>query len=154
MLKQFNSAKLLDDIQDARTKLKLDLPNANQVRDIDSRLSALLTLSIGDRNDLDSQSSNLFEIVEASNRIAADQSYPKPNSTNSSDDKAEDDLDTKPVHQKWLNYYGSLIKTKELQRRLLADVGEDNDGDDDGKIGNEFHRSIQFCVSRLSRDDS
>ena len=134
VLKQFNSAQLLDDIQDARTKLKLDLPNANQVRDIDSRLATLLSLSIGDRSDLDSQSSNLFEIIEASNRIAADQSYPK---LNTSVDKNDGELGAKPVHRKWQGYYKSLIETKELQRRLLADISKDKNEKDGENIGND-----------------
>ena len=134
VLKQFNSAKLLDDIQDARTTLKLDLPNANQVRDIDSRLSTLLTLSIGDRSDLDSQSSNLFEIIEASNRIAADQSYPKPNASN---EETDDVVGAKPVDRKWKTYYRNLIETKELQRRLLSDAGKGNKGSADDADDNE-----------------
>ena len=134
VLKQFNSAKLLDDIQNARTKLKLDLPNANQVRDIDARLSSLQAMSLVDRTDLDSQSSDLFEIIEASNRIAQDQKYSESaESKEETDDEADDEVSAKPMNQEWQTYYKSLMETKDLQRRLLAGAknkGEGESGDD------------------------
>lgn len=126
VLKQFNSTKLLNDIQDARTKLKLDLPNANQVRDIDARFLALQTMSIADRTDLESQSSNLFEIVEASNQIASSQQYAKPEPAT---EEAGAEPGTRTVEQKWQDYYAKLMETKELQKRLLSDAARQSKSD-------------------------
>jgi len=140
VLKQFSSVKILNDIQDARTKLKLDLPNANQVRNIDARFLSLQSMSISDRSDLDSESSELFEIIDASNQIATAQEYPQPAAA---EEKTGEDSELKPVQQKWLNYYRLLLDTKEIQRKLLS-KSKTPDEDDADK-----HDSIDQYNSNL-----
>jgi len=140
VLRQFNSVKILSDIQDARTKLKLDLPNANEVRNIDARLFTLQSLSLTDQSDLESHSSELFEIIDASDQIAAAENYPAAKSdeapsseatgeTESSDDSSE----LKPVEQKWQEFYGLLMKARDVQRQVLnTDLQASKDkGDND-----------------------
>ncbi len=146
VLRQFSSTKILRDVQEARAKLNLDLPNANQVRNIDARFLALGTMSTTDRSDLEAQSSELFEILEASNQIAAAQTYPLPEPAESesaasepaASDPAESEPEPKPeddeqmlspVEQKWQNYYGLLLEAKDLQRKLLSRSEQQNDSD-------------------------
>ncbi len=117
VLKQFNSAKILSDIQDARTKLQLDLPNAHQIRNIDARFLTLQTTAIADRSDLESQSSNLFEIVRASDKIAETQHYQEPEPA---DPTHEEAVLSKTVERKWQCFYANLIETKEIQKLLLS----------------------------------
>ena len=126
VLKQVNSAKILRDIQGARTKLKLDLPNADQVRNIDARFLSLQTMSIADRSDLESQSSELFEILGASDQIAAAQSYP----SQLDEEQTEEDVGASAVEVKWQNYYQQLLATKELQKKLLSDSDVQTEGGD------------------------
>ncbi len=133
VLKQFNSTKILRDVQEARTKLKLDLPNANQVRNIDARFLALRTMSTTDRSDLETQSSELFEIIEASNQIADAQTYPlpEPTETEPAATVTEDEESTlSPVEQEWQNYYGLLLEAKDLQRKLLSKSEGQNDSEE------------------------
>lgn len=118
VLKQFKSAKILRSIQDARAKLKLDLPNANQVRSIDSRFLLLQTTAVTDRSELESQSSELFEIIDASDQIAAAQAY---SSAPHTEQPNEEDDDLSSVQRKWQDYYQRLLGAKELQMKLLSD---------------------------------
>lgn len=129
VLKQFNTAKILTDIQDARTRLKLDLPNASQLRNIEQRFLSLQTVAVADRSDLETQSSELYEILGASKQIAADQRLPQTLSRSDVDDfdlSLEDDQrPPMPSSEKlWREYYRGLLVTKALQSELLGgDVG-------------------------------
>ena len=145
VLRQFNSAKILDDIQETRTRLKLDLPHANQLRQIDQRWIGMQTMSISDRGDLETQSSDLFEIVGASKEIAESQGYVVTNLSteaageddeNGGDDESDQEFSADPpresfeaeaVEQSWVDYYDSLLKTKELQRQLLSTKGPEGE---------------------------
>jgi len=141
VLKQFNSAKLLSDIQNARTKLKLDLPDANQVRDIDARFLSLQAVSVADRDDLESQSSNLFEIVEASNQIAAARGYSK---VDPDSEKTEQNAEPEMVQQRWQLYYQRLIETKEMQRQLasIADLPRGGDEASNGEAIDQYNSGL------------
>jgi predicted PurR-regulated permease PerM len=150
VLKQMANREILRDIRDARAKLSLDLPNANQVRDIDARFLTLQTMSIADRSDLESQSSELFEIVGASNKIATDQAYsPKK----LSEGQNEDGPKLKEIKERWREYYQRLDETKELQRKLLAEKQNGNDETDEDAIDqyNSTLHDYRAMVDRTSQ---
>jgi predicted PurR-regulated permease PerM len=135
VLKQFNTAKILTDIQGARTRLNLDLPNANQLRNIENRFLKLQTVAVADRNDLESQSSDLYEILGASQQVAADQGFVEV-VVDADENAIEGDEQQPPMPQAdrlWNQYFGTLKKTKALQAELLESQAGERSSDSERK---------------------
>ena len=125
----FNAAKILEDIQIARKKMNLDLPNADQVREIDERLDEL-QLPDNDRFDqLKSQGTDLFEISEAAKVIADTQnleSVDAENETSSPQSDLEADEES-PRDEKWEAFSSRLNQVRELQRNLSGKMDPTSD---------------------------
>ena len=125
----FNATKILEDIQIARKKMNLDLPNADQVREIDDRLTEL-QLPDNDRIDqLKSQGTDLFEISQAAKIIADNQDLEmidgeKDSSSSQSDLEANQDS---PRADKWVAFSGHLNHVRELQRTLSKEPDQTSD---------------------------
>lgn len=149
VLKQFNTAKILTDIQQARTKLNLDLPNANQLRSIEQRFLALQSVAVADRSDLDTQSSELYEILGASNQIAADRGLPAAEDggiEGADADRSDSQQSSMPTSERlWREYYRKLLATRALQSELL-------DGESGPRNGTKKRTTVQS--QDAARDDA
>lgn len=136
---QFSSTKILKDIQSARHKMKLDLPNADQVRDIDERLRALQLTDTAEFEKLKLHGTNLFEISQSAGKIAEEQNLQPPgDSDRDANDTDNADLDnnlneanstTDPTSQeaKWKAFCENLGSLRALQRSLVADMDPNSD---------------------------
>jgi len=130
---QFSSTKILKDIQTARHKMKLDLPNADQVRDIDERLRALQLTDTAEFEKLKLHGTNLFEISQSAGKIAENQDLQPP----SDDDRVADpnetldeaNSSTTPANReaKWGAFCENLGSLRALQKSLVADVDPNSD---------------------------
>lgn len=135
VLNQFNSTKILNDLQVARKKMKLDLPNADQVRDIDERLIALQSPESVELEKLQSHGTSLFEISESAQKIAQTQGL---DSSPASTDGESGSNDTPRTQQeKWLAFSHHLNRMRDLHGRLADDM---NPSSDDFNIGLHEYR--------------
>ncbi len=130
---QFSSTKILKDIQTARHKMKLDLPNADQVRDIDERLRALQLTNTAEFEKLKLHGTNLFEISQSAALIAEKQDLKMPTDKDrvADPDGTLEDTDniTKPTNReaKWNTFCGHLGSLRTLQRSLVTDMDPSSD---------------------------
>ena len=128
---QFSSTKILKDIQVARSKMKLDLPNANQVRDIDDRLRALQLTDTAEFEKLKSHGTNLFEISQSAARIAETQNLKLPDDKDriTDSDEALDAVDSPSYSReaKWNGFCEHLGSLRALQRSLVNDMNPNSD---------------------------
>jgi len=129
---QFSSTKILKDIQTARHKMKLDLPNADQVRDIDERLSALQLTDTAEFEKLKLHGTNLFEISQSAAKIAEKQTLQIPSDSdrladpNETSDDAESPTKTNR-EAKWSTFCEHLGSLRALQRDLVSNRDPNSD---------------------------
>ena len=129
---QFSSTKILKDIQTARHKMQLDLPNADQVRDIDERLSALQLTDTAEFEKLKLHGTNLFEISQSAAKIAEKQTLQIPSDSdrladpNETSDDAESPTKTNR-EAKWSTFCEHLGSLRALQRDLVSNRDPNSD---------------------------
>ena len=76
--RQFNAAKVIDDISHIRTDLGLDMPSAREVRQVEKSIGSTFANIVSDSESLNKQSAALFEIQEETIAIARQQELPWP----------------------------------------------------------------------------
>ena len=130
---QFSSTKILKDIQTARHKMKLDLPNADQVRDIDERLSALQLTDTAEFEKLKLHGTNLFEISQSAAKIAEKQALQIPSDSdrladpNETSDDAAGSAAQNNREAKWSTFCEHLGSLRALQRDLVSNRDPNSD---------------------------
>ncbi len=130
---QFSSSKILQDIQTARHKMNLDLPNADQVRDIDERLRTLQLADTAEFEKLKSHGTNLFEISQSAEQIAEEQNLQPPGNDdtladqNESPDEANNTTKPTSREEKWNAFSSRLVGLRALQRTLVSDMDASSD---------------------------
>ena len=130
---QFSSTKILKDIRTARQKMKLDLPNADQVRDIDERLLALQLTDTAEFEKLKLHGTNLFEISQSASKIAEKQNLKPPGDDDQIADPNESSDEVpgaaKPTGReaKWTAFCNHLGSLRTLQRALVSDMDPNSD---------------------------
>ena len=134
VLNQFSSTKILNDIQLARSKMQLDLPNANQIRDIDQRLRMLQLTDTAEFEKLKLHGTNLFEISQSAGKIAKHQDLQPPGDSrlSAATDEPNEELDgttTAPNGRgaKWEAFCQHLAGLRGLQKSLVADMDPNSD---------------------------
>jgi len=147
---QFSSTKILKDIQTARSKMKLELPNADQVRDIDERLRALQLTDTAEFDKLKLHGTNLFEISQSAGKIAEKQDLQPPSDgdrladPDEMLDEGEGAVKRTNREAKWGTFCEHLGSLRALQRKLVSDDMDSN--------SDEFHSGLHDYRELL--DDS
>ncbi len=123
---QFNSTKIIKDLQTAREKMNLNLPNADQVRDIDQRLIALELADTDQFEKLKSHGTHLFEISQSAQKIALTQELDAPSDQDRFN--AAPDVQTRSSREdKWNAFCGRLGSLRALQRGLASNMDPNSD---------------------------
>lgn len=148
LMQQFNSAKIIDDISHVRTNLGLDMPSAREFRQVETKLASSFSKTIADRDELENQSTSLFEVTEETISIARQQDLPwpvQPPQPPADDDPnvvAETEVQVDPdkpvLQQKWEAYVIHLQETKALQRDI-ADLVRQSDSEFDPESSAEIN---------------
>jgi predicted PurR-regulated permease PerM len=123
VFKQVNTAKISDSLSSVRSKLRLDMPSAREIRGIESRLTELQSSMVLNEKDLETHSALFFEIVSDSVLIAKNQDLRWPV-------EAIDDDSVVPLRDMrghWRRFGNEIGLARGLQDNLTLLAREKND---------------------------
>ena len=155
-LKQVNGPKIIEDLSSVRGKLNLNMPNAVEIRSIESHLSDLQVFTVLDEKKLDAHSSLFFEIMSDAYSIAKTQDLDWPVATIDEGEK----VPVRDIRGHWRRFGNELNIAKgyhESIQRLTAKKAaalEDSAGATTSSSIENKHEIIHEYIKTLGKASS
>jgi predicted PurR-regulated permease PerM len=149
VFKQVNAPKIIDDLANVRSRLSLDMPNAREMRAIETQLASMQTTMVLDEKDLERHASGFFEIMGDAFIIAEQKNLPWPVSI-------EEDPDSFPrndMRGHWQRFGAEMAAAKQLQEEIdrLAKEKVVDDPEQSGKANENKHAKIHEYVKTIGQ---
>lgn len=132
VFKQVNAPKIIDDLSNVRSQLSLDMPNAREIRAIETQLTSLQSSMVLDDKDLERHSAVFFEIMGDSFIVASDQNLPWPVSI--PDEEDADAFPRRDMRGHWQRFGCEIAIAKKLQEDI-QNLPRNQSNDDPEKAG-------------------
>ena len=141
-LKHINAPKILEDLSNVRGKLNLNMPNARELRSIESQLATLQEPDVLDEELLEAHSAIFFEIMSDGSSIADEQKLDWPLTA-----IAEDEVvPLKDMRGHWRRFGNELIIARgyhEDIRRLTENKGAPLDESRENKPAEDMDAGVE-----------
>ena len=148
VLRQVNAPKIFDDLSDVRSKLKLNMPNARELRAIESSLAELQSSVVLDEKALETHSAMFFEIMSDAFSIAQTKNLNWPVSVIEEGDKV-------PKHDMrgdWRRFGDELGIAKGLQEEIIQLTGMKLSAvEDSARTSEDRHEKIHQYIKTIGK---
>ena len=148
VLKQVNAPKIVDDLAGVRKQFKLDMPNAREIRAIETRLTDMQSSVVIDDKAIERHSAMFFEIMSDAYSLAQANDLDWPVSAIEEDD-AEPPRDMQGYWQKFGNDLsiakGLQEDVAKLMRKKFSEV------EDSARTSEDRHEKIHDYIQTLGQ---
>lgn len=143
---KFNANEVVESVREVRTNLRLDMPSAGHLEEIEAELKELQRTTVLREFEIEQHRSSLFIIEENAEEFAADTNREWP--VNASADPPPDPNDH------WGLFVASLEKARELHFKLPHVTGDQTEEDRFLEQKREYLQQVRIMADEFSKFES